>query len=84
MLKRLNRDYKQSFEAVDAEFPGCHYIMLLDDIHDMEGFLLAVSEEPDTNSELCSIRLEYPVGTPMHIGGIYKNAAAIGVQSIIE
>lgn len=37
--------------------------MLLDDITEEEGYVIAVSEEPETAQEMYDIRAEYPIGT---------------------
>lgn len=83
MLKILNRDYKQSFDAIEEEFEHCHVLVRLDDVMDEEGYLVAVSEEPDTHAALCDVRKDYPLGTIFYLGGLYKNGTAISVQSVV-
>lgn len=54
--------------------------MLLDDITEEEGYVIAVSEEPETAQEMYDIRAEYPIGTLFFIGGAYGDLATIIVQ----
>lgn len=51
MLKVLERNYKQSSEEVEAEFPNCKYVMRVDSVHDDAGYLLSVSTAMDSDIE---------------------------------
>lgn len=84
MLRVLNRDYKQSFNEALDEFPDCHFLMTLDNIMDEEGYIVAVSEEPQTCRDMCNLRTTFPEGTLFFLGGTYKHVAAIGIQNIVE
>lgn len=48
MFQILNREYKQSIDSVEDEFPNSRYVMLLDNPLDDMGKLLAISTSIDT------------------------------------
>lgn len=54
MFTVLNRDYKQTEDEIEKEFPDCRYVMKLDGPMDKSGYLLALSDSIATHSDLCA------------------------------
>ncbi len=79
MLKRLNRDYKQSLDDIEKEFSNCHVLVLLDSIEDDEGHLIAISTSSDTSNDLYQILSEYSPNTPIYRGGTYSDGISVNI-----
>ncbi len=84
MLKRLNRDYKQSAEEIEQEFVNCKYLVLMDNCTEEKGYLIAISTDSSSFDALFSITNEYPKGTVFLKGGIYEDGMATGIQHVVE
>lgn len=49
MLRVLERNYKQSIDSAEIEFPNCHLLFSVDNVNDGEGYLLVVSDSVESN-----------------------------------
>lgn len=79
----LNRDYKQPVSEIKDEFPFCHVLIRLEDALDVDGYLIAVSEEPEADLELCNYMRSFTNDTILYVGGMHKNGTAVGVQAVV-
>lgn len=66
------------------EFHYCQVLVMIDDIMDEEGYLIAISEDPSTYEELCRYRGNYSSDTLFYLGGWYKHEAGIGIQNVTD
>lgn len=66
MLRIINRDYEQTLEEMEKEFPNCKILAKMNDTRSNTGFLLALSDSIDSDNELT----EYLLGTDITSFGI--------------
>lgn len=52
MLRILERDYSQTLEEMVKEFPNCRILSNIKDLNSGKGFLLALSDSIESDSEL--------------------------------
>lgn len=79
MLKILNRDYVQTIDEIHDEFPNCHYLIDATDILGNCGKLIAVSEEPETDDQLCALGAQLADSIHVWFAGYYGCGGALGV-----
>lgn len=73
MLKVLERDYKQHVTDVCHEFPNCQFVMRVDALTDMSGYLLAISTSPDSADAFGEYLVENTDLEYLFVGGEYTS-----------
>ena len=84
MFKVLNRDYKQTIEEIEREFPNSHYLVKQDKPMAGEGYLLAVSTNRDSFDDLMNHLEAIYGGFPILSGGFYEGEVIWGELHPIE
>lgn len=84
MLKILERDYKQHVGDILKEFPNTQFVMKVDKLLDREGYLMAVSTEPESSKELGHYLASHRYLGYLNVCGCYASNFLGGLYEIRE
>lgn len=82
MLKVLERDYKQKQWDIIKEFPDSKFVMRVDDVHDTEGYLMAVSTSQESSKEFGRYLRDNTHVKYLFMGGCYVSDLIGGIYEI--
>lgn len=71
MLRVLERNYKQSINSAEVEFPNCHLLFSVNNVSDEEGYLLVVSDSVESNAAFFAYIRENRNKQPFSHRGFY-------------
>lgn len=72
MLQVLNRDYKQTINEIDSEFPNNRYAIRMDSFEDNSGCVLVISTSKDSDKEFTDFVRKNSKSMNIIVGGVYS------------